>query len=373
MSTILLTGATGQVGSQLAPLLQRRGHRVLYLIRAKDQPQADSRLRGILPQVRKNDIAIAGDITQPLGGIEQSWIREWRGCVDKIIHCAASIKFDKEAANEIWEVNFGGTWNILDLAKALDITEFNYVSTAYVAGNSSRFTEEDRDKRQILRNPYEESKLGAEKLVANSNIAYNILRMSIVVGDSKTGFTRTFDGYYGFFKGLWRMKHDLHKQWIKNEDRLRNIGVQFDEQGNLELPISINCSPISTLNIVTSDWLSDMSVKLIEIPAANQTFHLTHPDPPRVQWVIETSLKHLGIKGVRFKEPDVVANYPMLKVIQRRVEKNIGKFQPYIEHGPELTCRNTIKLPWYYPPPEITPELLELLLEFAIQSDFETR
>lgn len=40
MQTILLTGVAGQVGSALAPLLQEKGCRVLYLIRPSGEKDA---------------------------------------------------------------------------------------------------------------------------------------------------------------------------------------------------------------------------------------------------------------------------------------------------------------------------------------------
>jgi len=47
MSTILFTGVTDQVGSFLAPLLQKRGNQVLYLIRPNGDKDETERLREI--------------------------------------------------------------------------------------------------------------------------------------------------------------------------------------------------------------------------------------------------------------------------------------------------------------------------------------
>ena len=369
MSTILLTGVTGQVGSQLAPLLQKQGHTVLYLVRAGNHRQAVNRLHKVLPRVQENDIALAGDVTQPLGGIKPSQVRKWRGAVDKIVHCAASIKFDREAADEIWQTNVEGTRQMLNLTEALAGPEFHYLGTAYIAGDAVIFSEDDRDVGQTSRNPYEKSKLEAEKLITRSRFSHTILRMSIVIGDSGTGFTPAFNGYFGFFKGFWRLKKYLHEQWVTDKERLKRMGVQFDEQGNLELPLSIDCSPNSTLNLITSDWLSDMLAKLVDAPANDQVFHLVHPNPPRVQWVIETSLELMGIKGIRFREPNISADYPMLRTLQGGVRKNVARFLPYITHEPVFECRN---LNGYHSPPPVNRELLSQMLKFAMSVDFES-
>ena len=92
MDTILLTGVTGQVGSSLAPRLQEKGHRVLYLIRPGEDGAA-GRLRSVLDVMREEDIAIEGDITQPNAGVSRAEMRRWKGRVDKVVHGSASVKF----------------------------------------------------------------------------------------------------------------------------------------------------------------------------------------------------------------------------------------------------------------------------------------
>ena len=57
MATILLTGATGTVGSTLAPLLKERGHKIIYLTRAKNEK------RGQVPFLKKRGQAEKGSST----------------------------------------------------------------------------------------------------------------------------------------------------------------------------------------------------------------------------------------------------------------------------------------------------------------------
>lgn len=365
MSTVLLTGVTGQVGSQLATFLQKQGWQVLYLIRADDDHQALERLQTALPELRTGDIALAGDVVKPLAGLGPSQLESWRGKIDKIIHGAASISFDEKAAEETWAINVEGTRRMLELAQALAVPEFHFLSTVYIAGDAGRFHEEDRDIGQNPRNPYERSKLAAEKLVVNSGICHNILRMSIVIGDSQTGYTPAFTGYYQFLKGFWQLRQFLSEQWSKDEEQLRPLGIHFNGQENLQLPLSIDCSPTSTLNLVTSDWLSEMLVKLISRPATNQTFNLVHPNPPRVEWAIKTSLEILGINGIRFREPNISADYPTLRTLQRGAERNLRKFLPYITHEPQLENPNLRGVEGYHPPPTIDRPLLKRMLAYA--------
>src|SRR5439155_23621126 len=73
------------------------------------------------------------------------------------------------------------------------------VSTAYVAGaHVGRFGERDLVVGQRFRNPYERSKFEAELLVQahSDTLPVQVLRPSIVVGDSRSGWTSSFNVLY---------------------------------------------------------------------------------------------------------------------------------------------------------------------------------
>ena len=131
MQTILLTGVTGQVGSALAPLLQEKGYRVLYLIRPNGEKDAQARLREILPNLREGmDIAIGGNVTLPNAGVCADDLQKWCGKVDKVVHGAAAISFEDSDAEKTRLTNVEGTYNMLRLAEELHASDFHYISTA---------------------------------------------------------------------------------------------------------------------------------------------------------------------------------------------------------------------------------------------------
>ena len=73
------------------------------------------------------------------------------------------------------------------------------MSTAYVSGtHAGRFTETDLDVGQEFRNPYERTKFEAEGLVRKrgSILPVQVVRPSIVVGDSRSGWTPSFNVLY---------------------------------------------------------------------------------------------------------------------------------------------------------------------------------
>ena len=124
-----------------------------------------------------------------------------------MVHCAASVSFDLSLP-ESRRVNVDGTRHVLELAERCERLErLSYISTAYVAGEPRRlFGEDELDVGQPFRNPYERSKFEAERMLRErgDGMPLQILRPSIVVGDSRTGRTSSFNVLYGPLKAFAR-------------------------------------------------------------------------------------------------------------------------------------------------------------------------
>jgi nucleoside-diphosphate-sugar epimerase len=99
---------------------------------------------------------------------------------------------------------------MLELAEQVeDLDRFVHVSTAYVAGrHSGAFSEDDLLIGQRFRNTYEQAKAEGETLVQRSadRLPIAIVRPSIVVGESDSGWTPAFNVIYwplrAFARGL---------------------------------------------------------------------------------------------------------------------------------------------------------------------------
>lgn len=373
MSAILFTGVTGQVGSSVAPLLQEKGHRVLYLIRPSQGKDAKARLREVIGQVGENAIAISGDVTLPNAGISESDRNEWKGKIDKIVHGAASIKFDEAVAEETRCININGTRNMLALADELGVTDFHYISTAYIAGGARTFAETDFNVGQTTRNAYESSKRESEQFVRRwRGGKFTVHRLAIVIGDSKTAEVNAFNGYYGFFIPFWRLLKTMRHRWEIEPEECVKFGIKFDRDDFLELPLCMDCSSSSTLNLVTSDWVSRTLSILFDMPSNGKTYHVINPNPPRVQWVIETSLRLLGIKGLRCGENLEFPARSLLGSLQSGLDRGLNRFRPYITHEPVFKCDNLKRVlrEYYIPPPTINEALLAKMLDFAKSVNF---
>lgn len=214
----VLTGGTGFLGGEvLTRLLERADGPVYVLIRAEDDERANDRLNALLEFLMGSAepwsdraVAVRGDVTEAWLGMSSArrdWLAER---ADRIIHCAASVSFTQDL-DEQRRINVDGTRRMIELAQLCarrgGLEAFVHVSTAYVAGtHPGNFGEGDLDVGQSFRNAYERTKYEAELLVRERGwgLPIQILRPSIVVGDSVTGWTPAFNVLYGPMKAFAR-------------------------------------------------------------------------------------------------------------------------------------------------------------------------
>ena len=215
---VLLTGATGFVGMEiLARFLERTDRTVIAPVRARDEAEATERLRGTVACLFGDEDAFAdrlralpADIEQPGLGLDEATREQVAEQVTDIVHAAASVSFTLPL-DRSREINVEGTRRVLELADLCrrrgGLEHFSYISTAYVAGtHKGRFGEDQLDVGQRFRNPYEQSKFEAERLVraADGRLPIQIFRPSIVVGEHTTGWTPAFNVLYSPLKAFVR-------------------------------------------------------------------------------------------------------------------------------------------------------------------------
>ena len=357
--TVLITGTTGAIGSMHLLELLKRNYRVICLVRGNDEVDRFKRLDAVVGQDIASRVQIInGEITQPLAGVGWEIINRLRGEVDIVIHHAGSIKFDRKWQNEIMATNIGGTANMLTLAKALSVNYFCYDSTAYTLN-------------QIPRNPYEESKQVAEKMVLDWHSGKSMVwRPSIVVGRLSDGVTHGFNGYYGFFSGFFKLKEHLSKKWALNPEQCRVEGFEFTEKGILILsqPLCIDYSRESTLNLVAVNWAVSAMTDLMETARWNTAYNVVSTDPPKVAWVIERSFDILGIENVKRLTGNInVGMTSFWRNIQTTINSQLERFWPYINYEPVFISDALT------PAPIVDLQFLKIMLQYAIQENFGYR
>ncbi|HSW41848.1 MAG TPA: NAD(P)H-binding protein [Patescibacteria group bacterium] len=178
MSIVLVTGASGFVGSHVIPELLGAGHRVVALVRSQ---KAGEVVLGRLPaalaagvEVRRGDVLEPSSLPAALAG------------VDAVVHLVA-IPRDWNGGRDLLRVNLGGTRNLLAAMHDAGVRRLVHLGALGVA---------DREDLH-----YAASKARAEAAVRASGLDWTILKPSLLFGPR--------DGFFNIVAGLVRVPFPL--------------------------------------------------------------------------------------------------------------------------------------------------------------------
>lgn len=180
---VLVTGASGFVGRTLCRRLQASGYRVRGVYRASTQD------RDTLDAVELRDFS------NP---------REWRAHLQNVscvVHLAAKTHSpegdDEQTYRQYRDINVEATRALLTACESHDVRRFVYLSSVKVNGESTttgtcpRYCSTD-EPRPL--GPYGETKLAAERLIAEASSASNmrsiVLRAPLIYGAGQKGNMR---------------------------------------------------------------------------------------------------------------------------------------------------------------------------------------
>jgi nucleoside-diphosphate-sugar epimerase len=193
--TILVTGATGALGTPTVRLLRERlPHARLVILARSPAP--------VLPPdavVLRADFAVPGLANAQLAGE----LRE----ITHVIHVAADVRWNLDLRDAV-RVNAVGTWWLLRMLRGATprLRRFVYVSTAFAEapGRCRSCRPSLRLQGRCFNNPYEFSKSVAERYVRGAGLPWSIVRPSLIVGDSATGRIARYNGIYQLLQLLVR-------------------------------------------------------------------------------------------------------------------------------------------------------------------------
>ncbi|HUF39746.1 MAG TPA: NAD-dependent epimerase/dehydratase family protein [Anaerolineales bacterium] len=171
--TVLLTGANGHIGANIARELLRRGHRVVGYVRETSDLRG---LAGLDIELRRGDILDADRL-----------IRAAEGC-DAVIHTAAVYSLWAGSDEDIINPCVQGTENIFRAAQTHGIRRVVYTSSAAAIGWSNEHTEvrDETDWNDDPSTAYYVAKTDSERLAhrlaQEIGLELIILNPSVVAG-----------------------------------------------------------------------------------------------------------------------------------------------------------------------------------------------
>ncbi|MGR3176550.1 MAG: SDR family oxidoreductase [Candidatus Anammoxibacter sp.] len=386
--TILLTGATGFLGSELLKRFIMLDYDIKILVRVNNNINPEEKIRRLLTKAGLDTVisqfgkvqVFEGDITKNNLGLNENTFHELSNSVHEVFHCAAATKFSGLNRENLLRTNYTGTMNIIKFCLSGKEKHLHYISTAYVAGEKRGIVyENELNDSHGFHNYYEESKFLAEKAVhkyaSTRKLHYTIYRPSIIVGDSITSYTMNFDGIYLFSRTLFLLKRRLESKGRESEPSmnqpLKGFGVN-KSNNNVHLPLRIPANPEATINLVPIDYVTSAIVSIfLDTNRVNKTFHITNSYPPKLKFLLESISDAIGITGTGIVDHNEFCTKKMT-LLEKKVWEKIKVYGLYMHSEPYFQSNNTqlILNDFCIECPKITREFISNLIKYAIANNW---
>lgn len=380
-SRILVTGATGFLGSHFAFALLKAGYRVTVLARSAKNLQARDRIarladwHGLEAGPRGRLEVLEGDILDPGWAAEAAELGG-PGRFDEIVHCASSTAFAERKRAEIEAANIGGLRNVLDFAVRSGCLFFHHVSTAYAAGRRAGRCPEDWVEAGPFTNVYEETKASGEILARDvcrrEGIRLNVYRPSIVTGDSRTGRTLRFNALYFPVKAAVFLR-DIYLADIRERGgkRASGLGVRLEEEGTVFMPLRIEAGREGGINLVPIDHCVSVFMAVLEDGLEGGIYHIVNPRSTGIGELVAYAKRFFRIGGIEACGPEDFAARPR-NALETLYDSYLEAYRPYMQDVRTFDAANTAAILGAHGPacPEFDYDVFVRCMDYAVAADW---
>ncbi len=290
MKRIIVNGANGYVASHFILALLERNYEVIALIRRNGECTPEERMNKVLKEIsegryRPQEKLKIYDysLVEENFSIPLKQLKEIFSVETDYLHFAASLKYDAKSKEEIFGTNISGVENSIRVFSrhAPPGSRFFMVSTAYSCGRSNGlFREvfyENNEDAAAFRNYYEQSKRFAENIIARhireNHLPGHVIRLSQVVGDSRTGVTKTDYGIFDFARRVYNLSHRHPNRTIR-----------------------VRINPDATQNLIAINTVVDYLVHMTETAGLSPIVNMVSKKAVRNGYIIESLNRLLPIR-----------------------------------------------------------------------------
>ncbi|HDR51828.1 MAG TPA: NAD-dependent epimerase/dehydratase family protein [Mariniphaga anaerophila] len=333
MKTIIINGANGYVASNFIHKLLQHNYKVVALVRPGVNSSPKERMIKALTEISDgayvntaNLKVLAYSLLHKDFLIPPEELEEiFSGDVD-YFHFAASLKFDFKSKEEIFETNVEGVENSIRVFSKYtnSNSRFFFIGTAYSCGKfSGRYEEKFYPNEGIenFRNYYEQSKRFAEnvlkKHIDENGLNGHVIRLSQVVGNNKTGVTKTDYGIFDFAKRMYSLAFRHPNQTVR-----------------------VHVDPISTQNLIPIDMVVNYLIRTVEVKYVPAIMNIVAGNPVKNIHIIKSINKLLPVNIV----PELQLEHAEMNALERIISAGMTFTESYIDTDLQFGTKNSDKL-----------------------------
>jgi len=299
---VLITGATGRVGSRLAKKMIERGAQV-RTIHLPDDPLVDP-IRRLGVECIPGDISNSSDVARAVEG------------VDTVFHLAALILFYPKDRPILWNVNILGTYNVFESAIQNGRRPLRLIFAAsdqVYPGPAAKYRPTDETHPRLPNTFYGLSKVIGEEMIQYYGRTEKEVHISIARFTHNEAPEELIDpnGFFAhrlfFVNGRLRYLKGMNSTDQKIQDTIKTLEPLASPDEPLLLPRDRDGNPFLQELTDTRDIVEGLLLMLDRKEAIGETFNLT---PPSIVNMAEFIPYMAKATGRRFVEARLAIDPP---------------------------------------------------------------